>query len=63
MLEYFKAETPFLLFDAIHLYLQLTGSLKYKKFALFVLWFKLEHKDILEDQVRHSLESAPINAG
>ena len=63
ILEYYKAETPFMLFDAMHLYLQLTGSLKYKKFALFVLWFKLEHKAMLEDQVRESLESASINAG
>jgi hypothetical protein len=61
ILEYYKAETPFLLFDAMHLYSQLTGSLKYKKFALFVLWFELEHKGILEDQVRNLLESASLN--
>jgi hypothetical protein len=38
ILEYYKAETPFWLFDAMHLYSQLIGNLKYKKFALFVLW-------------------------
>jgi hypothetical protein len=62
VLEYYKAETPFWLFDAIKLYSELTGSLKYKKFALFVLWFKLEHPGILEDEVRERLESAAINA-
>lgn len=62
ILEYYEAETPFWLFDAMQLYSQLTGSLKYKKFALFVLWFKLEHKGMLEDRARESLESAAINA-
>lgn len=61
-LDYYKAESPFFLFDAIQMYYQLTGNLKYKKFALFVLWFKLEHRDILDDKARESLEGRSIDA-
>lgn len=50
-MKYYEAETPFWLFDAIQMYVQLTGSLNFKTFALFSMWFKVRHKDLLLDEV------------
>ena len=62
-LEYYKAETPFWIFDAIQMYAQLTGSQKYKVFALFVLWFRLEHKEVFDEQaLTEMLKHAPTDA-
>lgn len=61
-LQYFRAETPFWLFDAINLYVQLTGRFKYRSFALYVAWFKLDHKYLLDEKVLALLSAHSLNA-
>jgi hypothetical protein len=54
-MQYYKAQTPYWLFDAIQLYVQLTGNIKYKIFALYVMWFKLEHRYLLDEKAVEQL--------
>jgi hypothetical protein len=56
-LMYNHAETPMWLFDAVQMYGQLTGTMKFKKFSLFSIWFYLEYKNLLKDEVVASFPS------
>jgi hypothetical protein len=49
-MKYNQTETPMWLFDAIQMYGQLTGTIKFKKFGLFSIWFNLQYKDLLNDE-------------
>jgi len=48
ILEYYKEETPFWIFDAIRMYSKLTGSYKFRAFSIFNFWFLLEYPGVVE---------------
>lgn len=49
-LSYSPDETIMWLFDAVQMYQRVTGTMKFKKFGLFSIWFHLRYKDLLEDE-------------
>lgn len=61
-LEYASEETAFWIFDSILLFYNLTGGLKYRTFALFVLWFKIEHYEVLEENAFEMFKNAGVSS-
>ena len=56
-MKYDQDETSMWLFDAIQMYGQLIGNVKFKKFGIFSIWFHLQHKDLLNDEFVASFPS------
>ena len=49
ILDYYEAETPFWIYDAIQMHSKLPGSSKFRAFSLFITWFVLEYPTLLSD--------------
>jgi hypothetical protein len=51
ILDYHEDQTHLYMFDAIVMFSRLTGGMKYREFAFFVIWFLLQHKELLKQPI------------
>lgn len=49
ILDYYEAETPFWIYDAIQMHSKLPGSAKYRAFLMFHTWFLREYPTVVSD--------------